>query len=73
MSFVALCTMNLIMVLPRPRHLGFLLKAAEAWFERTRAAGLWIASGVGRRIGEWFDDMILEEMALLAPAHPEKV
>lgn len=73
MSFVAMCTMNLLMVVPRPRHLGFLLEAAEAWFERTRAVGFWIASGIGRRIVRWFDAVILEDVTLLAPAHPERV
>lgn len=33
-SFVALCTMNMLMVAPRARHLDFLIAAVEAWFER---------------------------------------
>ena len=40
-----LCTMNLLLVAPRARHLDFLLEAVEAWFGRTQAAGLWISPG----------------------------
>src|SRR3546814_13574289 len=32
--FVALCTMHMLLVAPRVRHLDFLLHAAEEWLER---------------------------------------
>lgn len=68
-SFVALCMMNLLLVAPRARHLDFLLGAAEAWFDRTHAPGLWIATGIGRHIVKWFEAAIVEEPGLLSPAH----
>ncbi len=68
-SFVALCTMNLLLVAPRARHLDFLLGAIEAWFDRTQAPGLWIATGIGRQIVKWFEAAIVEEPGLLSPAH----
>lgn len=69
-TFVALCTMNLLLVAPRARHLDFLLAAVETWHARTQAAGLWIATGIGRQIVKWFEAAITEEPGLLAPTHP---
>ncbi|MBB2671520.1 UNVERIFIED_ORG: hypothetical protein GGE44_001071 [Rhizobium esperanzae] len=71
-SFVALCTMNLLLVAPRPRHLDFLLDAVETWFGRTYAAGLWIATGLGRQVVKWFEAVTVEEPGLLSPAHPHR-
>jgi hypothetical protein len=72
-SFVALCTMNMLMVAPRARHLDFLLAAVEAWFERLPSdAGLWVTMGIGRKIVEWLEAAIVEEPALLGPAHPQR-
>lgn len=68
-TFVALCTTNLLLVSPRARHLDFLLGAAEAWFGRTQAPGLWIATGIGRQIVKWFDAAIVDEPELLLPEH----
>lgn len=69
-SFVALCTMNLLLVAPRARHLDFLLHAVETWFGRTQAAGLWIATGIGRQVVKWFEAVIVDDPGLLSPAHP---
>ena len=72
-SFVALCTMNMLLVAPRARHLEFLLAAVEAWFERLPSdAGLWVTMGIGRKVVEWFEAAIVEEPALLGPAHPQR-
>lgn len=71
-SFVALCTMNLLLVAPRARHLDFLLNAVESWFGRTQAAGLWIVTGIGRQVVKWFEATIVEEPGLLSPAHPDR-
>jgi hypothetical protein len=49
-----LCTMNVLLVLPRARHLSFLLEATEAWFGRTPGAGLWVNLGIGRNVVKWF-------------------
>lgn len=69
-AFVALCTMNLLLVATRARHLDFLLEATEAWFGRTQAPGLWIEMGIGRKVVQWLEAAIIQEPGLLAPAHP---
>jgi len=70
--FVARCTMNLLLVAPRSRHVGFLLDAVEAWFGRTTSPELWIAAGVGRQVVQWFEACVFEDLGLLAPAHPAR-
>ncbi|WP_210214741.1 hypothetical protein, partial [Mesorhizobium sp. M7A.F.Ca.ET.027.02.1.1] len=67
-----LCTMKLLLVAPRARHLDFVLDAVEAWFDRTRAAGLWITAGIGGRVVLWFDAAFAEQPSLLIPAHPAR-
>lgn len=69
-AFVALCTMNLLLVATRARHLDFLLEATEAWFGRTQAPGLWIDLGIGHKVVQWLEAAIIQEPGLLAPAHP---
>ena len=71
-AFVALCTMNLLLVAPRARHLDLLLEAVEAWFRRTQAPSLWIRLGIGRNIVQWFEAAVIEEPGLLGPAHPAR-
>ncbi len=71
-SFVALCTMNLLLVTPRVRHLNVLLDAAEAWNERTQSATFWTTTGIGRRIVDWFNMATTEQPTLLGPSHPER-
>ncbi|QPH55583.1 hypothetical protein [Pontivivens ytuae] len=70
--FVARCTMNLLLVAPRSRHVGFLLDAVEAWFGRTTSPELWIASGVGSQVVQWFEACVVEDPGLLAPEHPAR-
>jgi hypothetical protein len=73
-SFLALCTMNMLMVAPRARHLSFLLAAVEAWFERLRSdTSVWGTLGVGRKVVAWFEAVVLEDPALMGPAHPQRV
>lgn len=69
-AFVALCTMNLLLIATRVRHLDFLLEATEAWFSRTNAPGLWVEMGIGRKVVQWLEAAITQEPELLAPAHP---
>jgi hypothetical protein len=64
--------MNMLMVAPRARHLDFLLFSVEAWFNRTKAAGLWIDLGTGSKIVRWFDAAITEQPEIIAPSHPER-
>lgn len=70
--FVAHCTMNLLLVAPRSRHVDFLLDAVEAWLGRTTSPELWIAAGVGRQVVRWFEACVVEDPGLLAPAHPAR-
>src|SRR3546814_11099861 len=54
--FVALCTMNMLLVAPRVRHLDFLLHAAEEWLERLPTdIGTWVELGIGRRLVDWLN------------------
>ena len=72
-SFVALCTMNMLLVAPRARHLDFVLVAVEAWFERLPLdPGLWVTMGIGRKVVEWFEAATVEDPGLLGPAHPQR-
>lgn len=69
-AFVALCTMNLLLVGTRARHLDFLLEATEAWFGRTEAPGLWIDLGIGQKVVQWLTAAMIQEPELLVPKHP---
>ncbi|MFF7109340.1 NACHT domain-containing protein [Pseudomonas sichuanensis] len=69
-AFVALCTMKLLLVGTRVRHLDFLLEATEAWFGRTEARGLWIDLGIGHQVVQWMAAAIIQEPELLLPRHP---
>ncbi len=69
--FVALCTMNMLLVAPRVRHLDFLLHAAEEWPQRLPTdIGMWVELGIGRQLVEWLKTAAEEDSALLTPAHP---
>jgi len=72
-ALVALCTVNLLLVAPRPRHLGFLLSAAQTWLDRHgQDAALWLELGIGRRIITWLDAVSAEEETVLTEAHEER-
>ena len=50
-GFVAIATLNLVEVSPRPVHLPLLAAGAEAWLGRfPRDAAFWIDHGVGKRL-----------------------
>lgn len=68
-SFVALCTMNLLLVAPRARHLAFLLAAVEAWFDQSHEASLWLEAGIGAQVIKWLEAAVGEDPGLLAPEH----
>jgi len=70
--FVARCMMNLLLVAPRSRHVGFLLDAVGTWVGRTTSPELWIAAGVGRQVVRWFEACVAEDPGLLAPTHPAR-
>lgn len=70
-AFVALCTMNTLLVAPRARHLDFVLSAVEVWLERLPTdTAMWIELGVGRMIVDWFVTVVAELPSLLERAHP---
>jgi hypothetical protein len=72
-TFVALCTMNMLLVAPRARHLEFLLAAVENWFERLPTdTGIWITMGIGRKVVEWFEAAIAEDVRILGPTHRQR-
>jgi len=74
-TFVALCTINMLLVAPQAtRHLDFTLAAVESWFERLPSdIGIWITMGIGRKVVEWFEAAILQQPGLLGPAHPHRI
>jgi hypothetical protein len=71
-AFVALCTMNLLLVVPRARHLDFLLDAFEAWIGRTNEASFWLVTGIGIKVIKWFEGAINDDHSLLSPAHTSR-
>lgn len=71
--FIALCTMNSLMVAPRVRHADFLLTAVDSWFERLpNDSSLWIDLGTGRRVVEWLEAAATDDPTLLSDSHPLK-
>ncbi|WP_299391413.1 hypothetical protein [Pelagibius sp.] len=72
-TFIALCTMNTLMVSPCARHADFLLTAVDAWLERLPTdKSLWIDIGIGRRVVEWLEAAAADDTALLSDGHPLK-
>jgi hypothetical protein len=69
--FIALCTMNMLLVAPSGRHIDFLLSATEAWFEYSAGdPTLWEELGIGRKIFEWFEHASTLDPLLLNGEHP---
>ncbi|WP_203323070.1 ATP-binding protein [Pseudoxanthomonas beigongshangi] len=69
--FVALCTMNMLLIAPRVRHLDFFLHASEAWLQRLPTdVGLWVELGIGRLLVDWLNAVSREDPSLLARSHP---
>ncbi len=70
-AFIALCTMNTLMVAPRARHADFLFTAVDVWFERLPTdVALWIELGIGRRVVEWLEAAAADDPTLLSSGHP---
>lgn len=70
-ALIALCTMNMLLVAPRVRHLDFLLYAAETWLQRLPDdTELWVDLGIGRRVVDWLTAATAEDSALLDGTHP---
>ena len=73
-AFIALCTMNTLLVVPTSRHLNFLLSAVEAWLEATRDdPSMWHTLGIGRKVAEWFEKSAIGDPSLLSQFHSDRV
>jgi hypothetical protein len=71
--FIALCTMNMLLVAPTGRHIDFLLSATEAWLEYSEGdSTLWEEVGIGRKITEWFEHASILDPLLLNGEHPRR-
>ena len=69
--FVAIVTLNLLEVAPRPAHLPFLLAAATSWMAAfPDATNFWIKHGIGRRVCALIDAPREMEPTLLASGQP---
>ncbi|MGV8931960.1 MAG: hypothetical protein ACOH1R_07620 [Luteimonas sp.] len=69
--FVALCTMNMLLVAPRSRHLDFVLYAAEEWLEKLPVdAGMWVELGIGQRLVDWMNAAVVNDSSILGRTHP---
>ena len=69
--FVAIVTLNLLEVAPRPAHLPFLLAAATCWMAAfPDATDFWIEHGIGRRVCALIDAPREMEPTLLASGQP---
>jgi hypothetical protein len=72
-AFVALCTMNTLMVAPRSRHLEFLLSAVETWLSATGGErAIWHKLAIGRKVAEWFEAVSLDDPTLYRRDHAER-
>ncbi len=70
-QFVALCTMNTLLVAPCARHLNFLLSAVDTWIESLPLdRAMWIELGIGRKVIAWFDAVVVEQPAILGRSQP---
>lgn len=64
--FVALVTLNLSEVSPRPAHLTFMVTAARAWMRSfAQDTEFWVDHGIGRRICVWLQQIHQRDHAAL--------
>ena len=69
--FVAVVTLNLLEVAPRPAHLSFLLAAASGWLAAfPDSPDFWTERGIGRRVCSLIDAVRQTEPTLLASGEP---
>jgi len=67
--FVALLTLNLLEVSPRPAHLRILITSAKAWVQSYSGdTEFWSDYGIGRRVCGWIENVLRQEPALLKTA-----
>ncbi len=64
--FVAVVTLNLLEVSPKPVHLRFLVTAAKTWIESFPDADeFWVDQDIGRRICVWIEKIRNQEPTLM--------
>ena len=69
--FVAIVTLNLLEVEPRPAHLSFLLAAASGWLAAfPDSPDFWTEHGIGRRVCALINAVRQTEPTLLASGEP---
>lgn len=69
--FVAIVTLNLLEVAPRPTHASFLLAAATSWMTAfPDSTDFWIEHGIGRRVCALLDATRQMEPTLVAAGQP---
>jgi len=72
-SFLAIGTMNTLLVAPRARHLDFLLSSVEAWLERTGDdSKIWLDFGIGTKVTDWFEKIGEDNPGIFESKHPQR-
>lgn len=70
-AFISVCTMNLLMVAPRARHIDFLLSAVEEWLHRSEGDHtMWSELEIGKKVIDWLTQVSIENPELLDSKHP---
>lgn len=68
---IAVVTLNLLEVSPRPAQLPFLVAAAKAWVDSYRDnTQFWVDYGIGRRVCHWIASLHGQDPALLRVGTP---
>ncbi|HEY0872845.1 MAG TPA: hypothetical protein VGD94_05185 [Vicinamibacterales bacterium] len=71
--FVAIVTLNLLEVAPRPAHLSFLLAAVAGWMAAfSDSTDFWIEHGIGRRVCALIDAIRQMEPTQLVSGQPSR-
>ncbi len=64
--FVAIVTLNLLEVSPKPAHLPFIVLAAKTWLQSyPNDSEFWVDHGFGYRVCGWMEEVWRQEPALL--------
>ncbi|MBB4615377.1 AAA family ATPase [Novosphingobium taihuense] len=73
-AFVALCTMNTLLIGPTARHLDFLLFAIESWLEVTGGdRAMWHELAIGRKVAQWFESATKGDPSLCRRDHAQRL
>lgn len=73
-AFIALCTMNTLLIGPTARHLDFLLFAIESWIEVTGGdRAMWHELAIGRKVAQWFESATMGDPSLYQRDHAQRL